>query len=68
MCGNSHDESWNFNLSAKRFKTVIGDAVKADPFCKRMFVEWKRKVEGRHDDAICNPEDVRKILHGSTMI
>ena len=60
LIGESHKESWNYNFSAKRFKAVFADAVKTDPFLQEDVFEWKRKVQERDDDAMCNAEDVRR--------
>ena len=56
----SHDESWKYNLSAKRFKATFGAAVQCDPFLQDSVYEWKRKVPERDDEAICCPEDVTR--------
>ena len=34
--------------------------MKTDPFVQDNVFEWKRKVQDKHDEALCNAEDVRR--------
>ena len=56
------DSSWSYNLSRKRFKRHFGDAVKTDEHFATETWEWNRNVirDGKAQDLICNPEDVRR--------
>ena len=54
LVGDSHQESWNYNFSAKRFKTIFGDAVKTDSSVQDNIFEWKRKAQDKDDQAMCN--------------
>ena len=58
LCGSSHKQSWDYNLSWKRFKATFGEAVQRDTFLREGVFEWKRRVLERNDEAVCCPEDV----------
>jgi hypothetical protein len=64
ILGGDEDEAartaWDANLSAKRFKSLYGDAVATDPGMQADSFEWIRKVRraGGVDTILCCPEDV----------